>query len=146
MTPAEAVVDPIALSAWDLAIASSLVGINGLLSLWLGLNLGRKLLVASVRTLVQLVALGFVLTWVFEAANAPVVIAMAVAMIVLAAGAATKRASRTYAGARMASFAALMVGAGVTLSAATFGIASKSANSLRTEAACSSQYRRAGET
>ena len=43
------VISPLALGA-----AASLVLINGALSLWLGLGLGRRLLVASVRTVVQL--------------------------------------------------------------------------------------------
>ena len=113
---------PIALSNWDLVAAVALVAINGLLSLWLGLELGRKLLVASVRTVVQLVALGFVLGWVFDVAKGPIVLGLCLAMIVIAAWAAVGRSSRTFPGAKPASFVALFVGAGTTVIIATAGI------------------------
>lgn len=112
----------IALSNWDLVAAVALVAINGLLSLWLGLELGRKLLVASLRTVVQLIVLGLVLGWVFEEARWPIVLGLCLAMMVVAAWAAVGRSSRRFPGARPASFAALFVGAGTTVVVATAGI------------------------
>jgi putative ABC transport system permease protein len=115
-------VGPIPLSNWDLVAAASLVAINGLLSLWLGLDLGRKLLVASLRTVVQLIALGFVLGWVFGVASGPLVLAVCLAMVVVASWAALGRSSRSFPGARPASFVALFVGVGTTVVVATAGI------------------------
>jgi len=116
------VVGPIPLSAWDLAAAAALIAINGALSVWLGLGLERKLLVASLRTVVQLVALGYVLGFVFDVGQPGLVVGICLAMIVLAANASVGRSSRDYRGARPASFAALLVSAGVTTVVGTAGI------------------------
>ena len=113
---------PIALSNWDLAAAVALVAINGLLSLWLGLGMGKKLLVASIRTVVQLIALGFVLGWVFDVDSVLLVLGVCLAMVVVAAWASVGRSSRSFPGARPASFTALLVGVGTTVVVATAGI------------------------
>ncbi|HYD29536.1 MAG TPA: iron export ABC transporter permease subunit FetB [Azospirillaceae bacterium] len=57
--------DYIPLSYGDVAIASLLVVVNGLLSLALDLGLERRLAVASARMVVQLVLVGMVLTTLF---------------------------------------------------------------------------------
>ncbi len=49
---------PIELGLWQIGAAAALVLINGILSVWLRLGLERKLLVASVRSVVQLGLLG----------------------------------------------------------------------------------------
>jgi putative ABC transport system permease protein len=113
---------PIPLSDLDLIAAVALVAVNALLSLWLGLGLGKKLLVASMRTIVQLIALGFVLEWVFDVARAPLVLGLCMAMIVIAAYAGVGRSARDYPGAKPASFAALLTGVGLTVLVATLGI------------------------
>ncbi len=56
----------IELTFWDLAIAATLVALNGALSLALRLNLTRVLGIATVRMVVQLALIGFVLTALFE--------------------------------------------------------------------------------
>ncbi len=50
----------------DLALATGFIVVAGVLSLLLHLGVVRSLLVGTVRTFVQLLALGFVLRWVFE--------------------------------------------------------------------------------
>ncbi len=55
----------IPLDAWDLALASVLVLLNGALSIALQLGLARQLLVAALRMVIQLVLVGFVLTTLF---------------------------------------------------------------------------------
>ena len=57
------------LSLLDIGIASSLILINGVLSLVLKLDLERKLFWAAIRTVVQLLAIGYVLGWVFNFAQ-----------------------------------------------------------------------------
>lgn len=113
---------PIPLSALDLVLASGLVVVNGLLSLWLGLGLEKKLFVASLRTVVQLLLLGWILMPVFAWNNQSIVFAICLAMVILATRAAVKRSSRSYPGAYRASFIALLCGAGSTALIGTWGI------------------------
>ncbi|MEO1171347.1 MAG: iron export ABC transporter permease subunit FetB [Myxococcota bacterium] len=98
-------------SGWSLAGAAMLLLVNGALSIWLSLGLERKLLVASVRSVVQLAALGFVLVPVFAAHHPGWVVAWAVLMVTLAAVEATRRTSRTYRGMFAHAFIALALGA-----------------------------------
>ena len=53
------------LGAWQVGLAVALVLAGGAVSVALQLGLERRLLVASVRTVVQLLLIGFVLQWVF---------------------------------------------------------------------------------
>ena len=53
----------------ELLIAASLILINGAISLALRLGLEKTLLIASVRTVLQLFFVGFVLKWVFSSAQ-----------------------------------------------------------------------------
>lgn len=82
----------------DLVVASGLVAVAGLLSVVLRLGLLPKLLVAAVRTVVQLVILGQVLSWVFGLDSAPLVLALMGFMGVAAGHAAVGRSSRRFRG------------------------------------------------
>ena len=75
---------PVGISLLELALASSLLLANGAVSLWLRLGLGRQLLVAGLRTVVQLSLLGFVLLRVFEGGEPWLVLVISLAMVVLA--------------------------------------------------------------
>jgi len=68
------------LTALDMAIAAALILINGALSLALRLGLERQLLWAAVRTVVQLLAIGYLLGWVFAFAYWYVVLPLMCAM------------------------------------------------------------------
>ena len=59
----------IALSMWDIALASSFLLINAGLSALLRLGLERQLLVAAARMIVQLLMVGLVLKAVFAVAS-----------------------------------------------------------------------------
>lgn len=72
------------LSYTDIAIASTLILINGVLSLVLKLHLERQLLWAALRTVVQLMAIGYVLSWVFRFAEWYVVLPLMLAMTLVA--------------------------------------------------------------
>lgn len=76
------------LSAWQVGIAALLILVNGALSIGLGLGLERRLAWAAVRTVVQLLLIGFVLQWVFASAHWAVVLAV-IALMTLIAGHAT---------------------------------------------------------
>src|SRR4029079_15519134 len=58
--------DYIALSYWDLALASILVLVDAGLSLLFGLRIHRSLLIAAARMAVQLTLVGLVLTALFK--------------------------------------------------------------------------------
>ena len=89
------------LTALDMAIAASLILVNGALSLLLRLGLGRQLLWAAVRTVVQLSAIGYLLGWVFAFAYWYVVLPLMGAMTLIAGLSAAGRGRRTYRGQRL---------------------------------------------
>lgn len=89
----------IALTPWDLATASVLVVGAGTLSLVLRLGLTTSLFIAAARTVVQLVAIGFVLEWIFGLDDAMAVGALCGVMMTAAGHAAVARSSRRYPGA-----------------------------------------------
>ncbi len=105
---------PLPLGPLQLAVAASLVGVNGLLSWRLGLELERKLAIASLRTVVQLLLLGLILEPVFAWRRPDLILVLGALMIALAARAAVGRSSRAYAGLTSHTFVALVVGAGAT--------------------------------
>ncbi|MFK3974260.1 ABC transporter permease [Pseudomonas sp. NPDC087358] len=86
------------LSFIDLSIAAALILINGALSLILKLDLERRLLWAAVRTVVQLLAVGYLLGWVFAYAYWYVVLPLMCLMTLIAGVSAAGRGKRTYAG------------------------------------------------
>jgi UDP-glucose/iron transport system permease protein len=51
---------------WEVGIAAMLIVVKGALSVLLRLDLERRLACAAVRTVVQLLAVGYVLGWVFS--------------------------------------------------------------------------------
>lgn len=88
MTAPLAIID---LTWWDLALAALLILINAVASLVLRLGLEKRLLVASIRSVVQLSLLGLVLLWVFEQPGPWAVVGMMFVMIVLAGWEAVRR-------------------------------------------------------
>lgn len=74
----------ISLTVWDVAAVSVFVLLNGLLSLWLSLGIERQLLVATVRMVLQLTAIGAVLTLLFSVASLSWTLAMALVMVLFA--------------------------------------------------------------
>ncbi|HEY8048052.1 MAG TPA: iron export ABC transporter permease subunit FetB [Ramlibacter sp.] len=86
------------LSYLTLGIAALLVVANAGLSLWLGLNIGRSLLVAAARMVVQLLLVGLVLKTVFDLGSPWLVGAVLVAMLASAAWETMSRQQRRFAG------------------------------------------------
>jgi len=102
---------PIEISWLELAFCSVLLLANGAVSMWLGLGLGRKLLLAGLRTVLQLSLLGLVLVHVFDADNGLLVTGICGLMVFLAAREAVQRAGRSYRGIRRDVFLSLFVAA-----------------------------------
>ena len=97
MPPSNAdLIDP---SVFDLAIAAALILAAGIVSIALRLQLEWRLALAAVRTVVQLMLVGYVLRWVFHLDQWLLVLAVMAVMVVMAAFAAVGRSSRTFAGA-----------------------------------------------
>jgi putative ABC transport system permease protein len=88
----------ISLAAGDLAIASSLVMLDAGLSVALKLDLHRQLLWAAARMVVQLVAVGFLLRFVFGLDHPLATLAIVLAMTAIAAREAAARPARGFGG------------------------------------------------
>jgi putative ABC transport system permease protein len=86
------------LTVWDVAAVSVFVLLNGLLSLWLSLGIERQLLVATVRMVVQLSAVGAVLTLLFGVASLPWTLLMALVMVLFAGREIVARQKRRLSG------------------------------------------------
>lgn len=82
----------------QVALATLLILVNGLISLALGLHLGKSLALAAVRTVVQLLLIGLVLEWIFHTEHWLVVIVLLCLMTVVAAVTAVQRNERRYPG------------------------------------------------
>jgi putative ABC transport system permease protein len=88
----------IPLTTMDLAIAGVLVAAAGVISLLMGLGLERRLTVAAVRTVVQLLLIGYILKWVFAVDHPWVLAPVLTIMTGAAAHAAVRRPSHAYSG------------------------------------------------
>jgi putative ABC transport system permease protein len=99
------------LSGWQVAIAASLVLVNGIVSVVFRLGLERSLLMASVRMVVQLLLIGYVLRWVFQSSSAAPVVALAITMTIIAGISAVRRTERRYPGVYLASSVSVLASA-----------------------------------
>jgi putative ABC transport system permease protein len=88
----------ISLSLSQVAAATALLLLNGVVSVALRLGLEWQILVAGVRTVLQLVLVGMILHSVFSAAQWPLVLALIFIMTMIAGISAVKRTQCRYAG------------------------------------------------
>jgi putative ABC transport system permease protein len=102
----------ILLTPTDLVIAASLIVADGALSLLLGLQLHRALLVATIRLVVQLLLVGLVLRIVFAAASPAVTLLVIVLMGAVAAREVGARPER-----KLGRFGTYMIGGAVVAGA-----------------------------
>jgi len=86
------------LGGWDLLLAVSLVLAAGLISFFLRLGLERRLALASLRTVLQLLLVGYLLKFIFGLENPIAVLALLFLMILVAARTALARPSRGFRG------------------------------------------------
>ena len=99
----------IPLSPLDLAIAACLVLAAGGVSFALRLGLEKRLAIASARTVIQLLLIGYVLRRVFDLDSPLVVMAILAIMLIAASRAAVKRPERTFDGAAWRAFVTLLL-------------------------------------
>jgi putative ABC transport system permease protein len=86
------------LSYAHVSLAALLIIVNGVISIALRLRMEWSLLLASVRTVVQLLLIGFVLKWVFQVDRWYVVIALGLVMTLIAGYTAISRSRRRFPG------------------------------------------------
>jgi putative ABC transport system permease protein len=110
------------LSLWDVGIAALLIVVNGAVSVALKLDLERKLAWAAVRTVVQLLAIGYVLAWVFSHSHWFVVLPLMMLMTLIAGFAGANRGARTYAGQRVDSILSIWVSAWLVAAVGLFAV------------------------
>ena len=87
--------DYLELSNLQISIACCLILLNGGLSCALKLNLGKQLIVASIRTIVQLILVGYVLQYIFALTGSTPVVSLMLAMTIVAGFAAIARCEKT---------------------------------------------------
>jgi len=93
----------------EVALAAALILINGALSLALGLGLERRLLVASARTVVQLLLIGYLLKFIFGLRHPLWVLLLGLVMAALAGQAAVGRVSGRFRGIHLGSTLSVLV-------------------------------------
>jgi len=86
------------LSATDLAVVASLVLILAGLSIWMQLGLGKRIVIAALRTTVQLMLIGVVLKTLFAHAALHWVVLLAFVMLSIASYEVTARQKRGFSG------------------------------------------------
>lgn len=97
------------LSNFDICVAALLILINGFASLLLKLQLEWRLLVAALRTIGQLLLIGFVLEWIFRQDRWLVIAILMILMSAIAGIAAVRRTDRRFPGIWFNSLGAVMV-------------------------------------
>ena len=115
-------VDYIPLSAWQLAIAASLILICGAISITLRLGLEHRLFMAAVRTVVQLLLIGLVLKWIFAHDAWYLIVAMLSVMTLIAGVAAVRRTGRRYRGMVLDSIVSMWASSWLMGAVALYGI------------------------
>ena len=103
--PAPAIIP---LGAFELALAAGLVLLAGLVSLLLRLGLERRLAIAALRTVLQLLLIGYILRYVFALESIWLLAGVVTVMLAVAAHAAVQRTEARFSGMMTASLIALV--------------------------------------
>jgi ABC-type uncharacterized transport system, permease component len=112
----------IAITNGQLAASASLILLNIVLSTGLRLGLGRSLLLASGRMVVQLLLIGQVLQWLFLQRNPGLILALSLLMALMASLAAVHRTRHRFAGIYWQSFLSITASAALVTGLAMAGI------------------------
>lgn len=110
------------LTYWQVALAALLIVINGVISVVLRLRMEQSLLIASIRTVVQLLLVGLVLEWVFRWDRWYVVMALACVMTLIAGLTAASRNDRRYPGIWLNTIISVWASAWIVTSFALFAV------------------------
>lgn len=107
---------------WQLSFAALLIVANLALSTWLRLDLTRRLLVASIRMVVQLLLIGFILQYIFALERPLPVVGIGLVMVALAGVTAVNRTRRRFPGVYLNSVLCVFAASYVVTGAALLGI------------------------
>jgi len=110
------------LSYFQVALAALLILINGAISVALRLGLHKKLALAAVRTVVQLLLIGLVLQGIFSLSKWYLVLALMLFMVVMAGYSAVRRTGRRYPGIWIDSMLSIWASSWLITGIALFGI------------------------
>lgn len=106
----------------QVAFSSLLILINLVLSLRLKLGLEQSLLIATVRMIVQLLLIGYILEWLFTLSNPAPILGIAFIMALVAGISAVNRTSRRFLGIYWRSFISVLLAAFLITNLTTLGI------------------------
>jgi putative ABC transport system permease protein len=120
MTPSSA--GALTISDGRLTLSALLILVNVGLSAALRLGLGRSLLVASVRMVVQLLLVGYVLEWLFHQDQAPLIVLVGAAMAMIAGVSAVQRTRQRFAGIYLNSLLSVMASSALVTGLAVTGL------------------------
>lgn len=112
----------IPISLEQLALSVLFILINIVLSLGLRLGLARTLVIASVRMVVQLLLIGYVLNWLFTLSHPVPIIVLAMVMTTIAGISSVNRTSRRFAGIYWRSLLSVFISSFLITNLTTFGI------------------------
>ena len=90
--------NPILLTPLDISIAASLIILDAALSIWLRIRLHRQIAIAAARMVVQLVAIGYVLRFIFALNNPAATLLLVLVMVLVAAREVAARPERRFKG------------------------------------------------
>jgi putative ABC transport system permease protein len=110
------------LTYWQVALAALLIVINGAISVVLHLRMARSLVIASLRTVFQLLLVGLVLEWVFRLDRWYVVIVLGIVMTLIAGITAASRNQRRYPGIWANTIVSLWASAWIVTAFALFAV------------------------
>jgi putative ABC transport system permease protein len=120
MTPVSS--GALTISDGRLALSALLILVNVGLSATLRLGLTRSLLVASLRMVVQLLLVGFVLEWLFRQDHAPLIVLVGASMAMIAGVSAVQRTRRRFAGIYLNSLLSVMASSALVTGLAVTGL------------------------
>ncbi|GAB4820660.1 hypothetical protein N2152v2_007706 [Parachlorella kessleri] len=107
---------PVDISILGLVLATALVAVNGLVSVWLHLGLHGKLAIATVRCILQLSLLGYILVPIFVTNKWWLTLLYTLFMLAVAAIEAVSRPTQTYGGMLLQVLMALGIASSLVLS------------------------------
>lgn len=88
----------IALTPLDLTLAAGLILVLAILSMWLRLGLGKQIIIAGLRTTIQLLLIGFILKILFEQTHLGWISLLAMVMLLVAGREVMARQKRRFGG------------------------------------------------
>lgn len=106
----------------QVALAVLLIFVNLGLSVALRLGLEKSIAIATLRMIVQLLLIGFILEWLFNQENPGLIIGIAIVMASIAGISAVNRTNRRFTGIYWNSLLSVLAASGIVTSLALVGI------------------------